>query len=150
MKKNIYKILIILWMIIIFLFSNQPADDSTRLSNGVIEKTIGNIYKLTHKNIEKEKMEEIQEKYSHITRKTAHFTIYLILGLLVGLLLKEYNIDMNKMIVYGILICMIYAISDEIHQIFISGRSCELKDVLIDTFGSTIGLSLDIIINRKK
>lgn len=145
MKKTVLYILIILWMVLIFSFSNQKADDSAKLSDGVIEKTIGNIYKMTHKNVEDKKLDEIKEEYTHITRKTAHFTIYTILGLLVGLLLKEYNIETKKVIIYGILICMCYAISDEIHQTFVPGRSCEIKDVLIDTCGSTIGICLSRI-----
>ena len=35
---------------------------------------------------------------------------------------------------------MLYSISDEIHQIFVPGRSCELLDVFIDTCGSLIGI----------
>ena len=148
MKKTILKVLIVLWMILIFILSNQQANDSTKLSDGVIENTIGNIYKLTHKNTNEEKLKEIKIKYTHITRKTAHFTIYMILGLLVGLLLKEYNIDTKKAILYGILICMCYAISDEIHQIFVSGRSGEIRDVLIDTCGSMVGLLITRIKNK--
>jgi VanZ family protein len=152
MKKNILKTIIILWMILIFTLSDQQADDSTKLSDGVIEKTIGNIYKTTHKNIEQNELVKIKEKYTHITRKTAHFTIYLILGLFVGLLLKEYNLETKKIIIYGIIICMLYAISDEIHQLFVSGRSGEIKDVLIDTCGSTVGLLIQKktrILNKK-
>lgn len=137
-------------MILIFMFSNQKADESTRVSDGVIEKTIGNIYKKTHKNVNEKKQEEIKEKYTHVVRKSAHFTIYMILGLLVGLLLKEYNLETKKIIVYSILICMTYAITDEIHQIFISGRSGEIKDVLIDTCGSTIGILINTAINKKR
>ena len=92
-------------MILIFTLSNQPASDSTKLSDGVIEKTIGSIYKKTHKNVTEEKLAEIKEKYTHITRKSAHFTIYMILGLLVGLLLKEYNLTKKQIIIYSILIC---------------------------------------------
>lgn len=128
----------------IFILSNQPADESTRLSDGLIEKTIGNIYKLTHKNYIEEKLTEIKRKNAHIVRKTAHFTIYLILGLLVTTLLKEYNLNNRKIIIYSILICMIYAISDEIHQTFVIGRSGELKDIIIDTCGSTVGIILTI------
>ena len=128
----------------IFILSNQPADESTRLSDGLIEKTIGNIYKLTHKNCTEEKLTEIKRKNAHIVRKTAHFTIYLILGLLVTTLLKEYNLNNRKIIIYSILICMIYAISDEIHQTFVIGRSGELKDIIIDTCGSTVGIILTI------
>ena len=129
-------------MILIFILSNQPAEESTELSDGFISKTIGNIYKITHKNVSEEKLIEIQDKYTVITRKTAHFTIYLILGLLIGMLLKEYNITNKQLIIYGILICMTYAITDEIHQIFVPGRSGEIKDIIIDTCGSTVGITL--------
>ena len=149
MKKTILKILIILWMILIFMFSNQPAEESSKLSDGVIEKTIGNIYKTTHKNTTEEKQNEIKEKYTHIVRKTAHFTIYLILGLLVSTLLKQYNLTTKQIIIYSILICMTYAITDEIHQIFVNGRSGEIKDVLIDTCGSTVGILILSKINKK-
>lgn len=129
------------------MLSNQVADDSTELSNGVISTTIGKIYRITHKTVTEEQKVEIQEKYTHLVRKSAHFTIYLILGLLVGMLLKEYNIETKKIIIVGILICMTYATTDEIHQLFVHGRSGEIRDVLIDTCGSTIGI---IAINIKK
>ena len=148
MKKTILTILIILWMILIFLLSNQPANESSKLSDGLIEKTIGNIYKTTHKNPTEEKQKEIKEKYTTLVRKTAHFTIYLILGLLVATLLKQYNLTSKQIIIYGVLICMTYAITDEIHQIFVKGRSGELRDVLIDTCGSTVGILLTKL-NRK-
>lgn len=140
MKKVVLKVFILLWMVFIFLLSNQPADESTQLSNGFISQTIGNVYKLIHKDVSPISIKEIQEKYTHVTRKMAHFTIYMILGLLVGLLFREYNIETKKLIFYGILICMVYAITDEIHQIFVFGRSGEIKDVLIDTCGSTVGI----------
>ena len=53
----------------------------------------------------------------------------MILGILVTITLKEYNINKN-IILISILICMLYAISDEIHQIFISGRSGEIKELI--------------------
>ena len=37
------------------------------------------------------------------------------------------------MIITSILIGALYAVSDEIHQLFIVGRSCEIRDVIIDT-----------------
>lgn len=147
MKKIIYKILIITWMIIIFMFSNQPADESTKLSDGFISTTIGNIYKIFDNDVTEEKLTQIKEKYTTPVRKTAHFTIYLILGTLTILLLKEYDIENRKRIILAILICLLYATSDEIHQLFIPGRSGELKDVLIDTSGSALGI---LITNKIK
>lgn len=147
MKKIIYKILIITWMIIIFMFSNQPADESTKLSDGFISTTIGNFYKIFDNDVTEEKLTQIKEKYTTPVRKTAHFTIYLILGTLTILLLKEYDMENRKRIILAILICLLYATSDEIHQLFIPGRSGELKDVLIDTSGSALGI---LITNKIK
>ena len=37
---------------------------------------------------------------------------------------------------------ILYAISDEIHQYFVPGRSAEIRDVLIDVLGANIGILL--------
>jgi len=150
MKKTIYIILIITWMIIIFMFSNQPADESSKLSDGFISTTIGNIYKIFDNDVTEEKLTEIKEKYTTPVRKTAHFTIYLILGTLTILLLREYDIENRKRLILAILICLLYATSDEIHQLFIPGRSGEIKDVLIDTSGSMIGIIITNKITKKR
>lgn len=147
---KILKYLIILWMIIIFLLSNQKAQDSKQLSNSFITKTIIKIYEAKHGEITEEKKIEIKENYSFIVRKAAHFTIYLVLGLLVSIVLTEKCFNLKQIIIYGVLICMTYAITDEIHQIFVSGRSGEIRDIIVDTCGSTVGILLNIIINRKR
>ena len=63
-------------------------------------------------------------------------------------LLKEYNISIEKQLVYAILFCLIYACSDEIHQLFVSGRSGNLLDVMIDLLGSLCSI-LPIYFIRK-
>ena len=128
MKKIIIKILlVILWMIVIFCFSNQVSDDSTKLSNGLIKNTICKVSKDCDKTI---------NKTFKPVRKCAHFCVYLILGLLV---MNCFNIN-KKYIIYSLIICLLYSISDEVHQIFVPGRSCEVLDIFIDTCGSFIGI----------
>jgi len=78
------------------------------------------------------------DKYTFIIRKTAHFSIYLILGILSINLLSSF--DIKCIIAFSGLICFIYACTDEFHQLFIMGRSCEMRDVLIDTLGSFVGI----------
>ena len=46
--------------------------------------------------------------------------------------------------------CVIYACSDEIHQLFIFGRSCELRDVLIDFIGSLLGVMIAYKFYKRK
>lgn len=113
----------------IFCFSNQVSDDSTKLSNGFIRNTICKVNKDCDKVIEK--------TFTPV-RKCAHFFIYLILGILV---MNCFNID-KKYIIYSVIICFLYSISDEIHQIFVPGRSGEVFDVLIDTCGSFLGINI--------
>ena len=149
-RKVIYSILIVLWMIIIFSLSNQPASDSTELSDGFISNTIGNVYKVFNKNISSDELNDIKVKYTHPVRKMAHFTIYMILGILVTLLVREYNVSFYKCLFISLLVCLLYSISDEVHQLFVSGRSGEIRDVLIDTSGSFIGIFVFNKLFRKK
>lgn len=140
--RYIKLLLVIMWMIIIFMFSNQKAVESDKLSNGLILKTVRIIEKITHKTYSDE---EILHKFVRPVRKMAHFTIYLILGILVYIFIDDLNI--KNIILISLMICLIYSISDEIHQLFIEGRSGKITDVLIDTCGSFIGI---IIINKIK
>lgn len=140
--KYIKLLLVIIWMIIIFMFSNQKADDSSKLSDGLILKTVRIIEKINHK---KYSDEEILNKFVKPVRKLAHFTIYLILGILVYIFIDDLNL--KNIIIISLMICLIYSISDEIHQLFIEGRTGKITDVLIDTCGSFIGI---VIVNKIK
>ena len=82
MKKIIKLILIILWMGVIFSFSSDDADKSTIKSDGVIIKITETA--LNKKLSDKEK-KEYTTKYIVPVRKSAHFTLYFILGILVFL-----------------------------------------------------------------
>ena len=144
MGKIIKLILVILWMLLIFSFSNQKAEDSSKLSDGIIVK-VANVF--IDEELSIEKQEEILEKYTTIVRKTAHFVIYLILGILVINLFIEY--DIKHLILISLLVCLLYSISDEFHQLFIDGRSGEIRDIIIDTIGSLTGIISYYILRRK-
>ena len=83
-----------------------------------------------------------------IVRKTAHITEYFILFILVYINIKEYR----KKDIYSvsILLSIMYAISDEFHQLFINERSGKVTDVLIDSIGVIIGYILVKLINKRK
>lgn len=82
---------------------------------------------------------------SLIIRKLAHFIEYFILGILVINFITRYD----KKIIIAILLCIIYATSDEIHQIFVPGRSCQIIDIMIDSLGSIMGIYLYKLITKK-
>ena len=139
---------LVLWMALIFSFSNQKDVDSSKVSDSFIDRTVVKIYKIFNENITKEKENEIIEKYTYPIRKFAHYTLYFILGILSFLVVKDYSIN-KKLIIYSLLICFLYACSDEFHQLFIIGRSARVLDVIIDTFGSFCSISVFYIFNKK-
>lgn len=128
MKKRISLILLILWMIFIFVMSSFSANESSNQS-GIIVNFISNIFNISNIRM-----------LSLIVRKVAHFTEYFVLGILS----INYVIKYKKNIIYSYLMCILYAISDEIHQLFVPGRSCQILDVIIDCLGSIIGIILII------
>ena len=131
--------LLVIWMIVIFLLSGQDSNKSQGLSDGLILKSVDVVSSITKMEITPERKEEIVDNTSSIVRTMAHFTEYLILGILVVNVLKDYYKLNIKIIIMGILFCIVYAISDELHQLFISGRSFQFRDLLVDSVGSILG-----------
>lgn len=145
MKKYIKLLLLITWMFIIFCFSAQDSNESKNTSNQVIIKTVEFIKQEQLSEPEKEK---IIEKFILPVRKSAHFFSYFILGILITLLLKDYyNITITTFI-YALIFCFIYACTDEIHQLFVPGRAGQFLDVIIDTTGAIISISLYHILHK--
>lgn len=70
-----------------------------------------------------------------VERKSAHVFEYFILTLLVMRMLKYLGKPIVKSIVYATIISLIYAASDEFHQLFVYGREGKLSDVGIDFIG---------------
>lgn len=141
MKKYILLLCTILWMGMIFWFSSQEADKSSNVSNSFLDKTVINVYRAFDSNLTKKDESNIQKIWFVPIRKIAHFSVYFVLGILVLLTLKEFNVK-NNICYYAILICFLYSVSDEIHQLFVDGRSGEVLDVLLDTTGSVISIVL--------
>lgn len=136
MIKKIIKILLVLIiMFTIFKFSSERDTVSTKRSDGIIIRTCE--FVLGRQLSDKEK-EIYLEKYVVYVRKTAHFTLYFLLGLFFISLLEEFNLNDKKLLIYTIIFVFIYACSDEIHQLFVPGRSGEITDVLIDTTGGIL------------
>lgn len=121
-------ILVAIWMLVIFFMSNEIAGTSSARSDEIV-RTIQSIGISTPEGV-----------LTFLVRKAAHISAYFILGILLFNLLEEYGLGVKKMIFASIAIAIIYACTDEIHQIFVPGRSGEVRDVLIDTAGAAAGV----------
>lgn len=126
----------ILWMITIFLLSHQPANDSSKLSLGVLDFFMQSLSALAPQ------VEMHADLLHTVVRKGAHFGAYFILGILTLNGLRQVGGKGAKAAALALCLCFLYAITDEIHQLFIPGRSGQITDVLIDTAGAAAGIGI--------
>ena len=121
-KNNKYKILLIAWMSIIFILSSIPNLKS-----------------------------EIPGIDDYILRKLAHFIEYFIL---MFLCLKAFIYDLrslkfNKRLIFCVLFCSFYALTDEFHQLFTPTRKFAWFDFGIDNLGLLSCLLTLFIYNKR-
>ena len=131
--KVISWLLVILWAGVIFYLSSRTADESTVQSRGMISSFAG-FFGTVIDN------EELMINIDGIVRESAHGVEYFILGVLVC--------NASGSAVLSLILCMLYALSDEIHQIPIPGRAFQIMDLLIDFAGIVIGIVFLICVKR--
>lgn len=135
MKRLKYFIPSIILMMIIFSFSSQTGTESSGLSSQIVLWIQNNL----HISIP-----EI------IIRKGAHMSEYALLTLTFVYGYHKSDFTINKVYLYSMISCFLYACTDEMHQLFIGGRAGQFTDVLIDTSGGLIIIIIYLITYRKK
>ena len=132
----IYILLTFGCVVTIFLLSAQEAEVSSRNSLGVLTAVTEIISDVFHISVDEDQISNVHNFF----RKMAHFSIYAVLSVFAYNMFRQL-IEKKKLIfIVTFIFCVTVAISDEIHQIFIPGRSAEIRDVLIDTLGVCVGL----------
>ena len=137
-RKVLSVFLVIFWMGFIFSFSSSEGEDSGSLSRDLLVKVIEVVTPYKDGDA---KMEELVDVLHFPFRKLAHFTVYFILGATVINMFYAFNINKYTLIL-SVIICIIYAISDEVHQMFVSNRNGQISDVLLDSSGSCLAIYL--------
>lgn len=138
-------VVVLLWMLLIFNLSSQVAEDSNKLSKGVTK-----VVTETAERVVPGKDFDIN-RFNPIVRKNAHFFAYLVLGIFVMNALRRSRVYRWRSLLLALGICALYAISDEVHQLFVAGRGGQVKDVFIDSTGAFVGIGLyNIILSRRK
>jgi len=145
MKISNYRIdswaLVIIWMLVIFWFSSQSAVESSDFSGGISDSLIV----VTELVVPEATINE--DIFHDIVRNTGHFFLYLVLGIL---LMNALNIKNTKsftpIIIRTMVISLLYAVSDEIHQIYVPGRSWQVFDIIIDVLGAGTGILIYLLI----
>ncbi len=80
--------------------------------------------------------------YSYI----AHFLEFFVLAVLS---LKAAGVNKNKQIYLTLICCGLYALSDELHQLFVINRSSSFLDWLVDFFGIILGIKFWMWLSKK-
>lgn len=139
--KIIGIIFILIWMVSVFAFSGQVGTESSGTSRKVTEFIVQLI---SDKSIEEN--EELIGNLDKVIRKLAHYTIYTLGGILIYNYANTTDKSKKEKILYSIAFGAGYAITDELHQFFVPGRSARIFDVGIDTLGVITGVLLYLVI----
>lgn len=132
MKNHRRNIALVLWctlsvLTVAFIFTNSIFDaDTSGQQSGFVLTFINSV--LSHISPELILTE-------HIIRKCAHFAEYFMLGTFLFLAYKSFFIKLNFKILFAPLTGLVVAFCDEFIQLFSSGRSAQLSDVMLDFFG---------------
>ena len=140
LRRVIFGLLTLFWMGVIFCFSSQPAPQSANLSRKVTQQIVHNVS--DNQNVIDDDSDGSFKKWHTFVRKVAHFSLYLVLGILVmNFCLSDKFL--NKWTVLASLgFSFLYALSDEVHQHFIPGRCFLWTDVLLDCMSAFLGMIL--------
>ena len=134
--KLFISLLLIFQMLFIFVMSSFGSDSSNAQSSQIIQ-----VLHQVFPNLSSRTSGLDASVLTFIVRKTAHFTEYAILGILFYLLYRQTLPQKNglQFFVLAILSSFLYVCTDEIHQLFVPGRSGQFTDVLVDTLGASFG-----------
>ena len=126
-------------MALVFYLSAQPAEQSNNLSTDVTEIIVETVEKVVPS------VDFDLESFNHLLRKNAHFFAYLVLGILILNAVRRSGVLGFRGIILTLFISVLFAVSDEIHQLFVPGRGGQVKDVLIDSAGAFIGILMYLL-----
>ena len=145
-QRIIFAILTLATFVTIFIFSNQNGNLSGSTSRGFTKKII-EILRID-KNLSETEKENLIENSQFVVRKLAHFTIYTVAGINIFGFFNTFDIKKKNKILCALFTGAVYAMSDEIHQMFSGGRTASPIDVCIDSCGVLFGIGIFLLIKN--
>ena len=135
------RVVTFLWMGLIFAFSAQDASGSSQLS-GQTAFHAAFWFWPGFSGLSAESQAVWVESVQFLVRKAAHFFVYTVLGILLYWDFIPSCGSVRKKVGWVWAAGTAYAVSDEIHQLFVPGRSGQVRDVLLDSVGVAAGILL--------
>lgn len=134
MKRKI--LLILSWSAVLFVcaaifwFSDKGADASNEQSSWIMmlcERIFGTSFTV------------------FFVRKAAHICEFAALGFFSAIAFS-YSFKSIRKVPFALAFSVLYAVSDEIHQLYVEGRAGQVRDVLIDTLGILGGIAVVLVL----
>lgn len=147
-SSTIAGVLALLWMCVIFFFSAQAKEESSAVSEAFSYRVISSSRFLFHLDIDEEELRRIASAIENGVRKAAHMTEFGILSVLIYIWLQSRQLKTVNRAFLAVFLAMLYAASDEVHQLFVPGRAGMFGDVMIDSAGALLGVSVFIGVKR--
>ncbi|MBQ8588748.1 MAG: VanZ family protein [Clostridia bacterium] len=151
--RVLFLALIVVNMTFIWFNSAKVSEESTKSSKKIAESITKQVVK-DYDSLTKSEQKTHVTKMNTKIRSLAHFGEFIPLGMLFFLLALTLLVCPKGpwrlvliSLVFSVILSMLCALSDEIHQIFVKGRSFEVKDILTDTLGALCGCGLGILIS---
>lgn len=132
---------VVVWMVVIFLFSGQNGQTSAGMSGGIIE-AVAKFFNPDFENLSLTAQGGIIASWQFFVRKCAHFLEYMVLGVLTANAFNTLKLNMKIKVFAPLAVTILYAISDEVHQYFVPDRACRLFDICVDSVGGVVGITV--------
>ena len=141
-------ILLFLLYGMIFSLSAQDGEETGSLSAYLSELCVEIFDAVANKGWSESFKESLALYFEHPLRKMAHFGEYAVLGILIYILMRQWQERSPKLVKIQILWVVLSAVSDEIHQFFVPGRYSTLGDVLLDSAGGCFGMLCLVLLDK--
>lgn len=138
--RNLAGALAIVWMCVIFAFSAQTKEESGAVSESFTFHMVSSTRTFFHLDLSDERVKEIADAIEGFVRKAAHMTEFGILSVLLYIWIGQWEMRFLRRGVTAAGATAVYAATDEIHQLFVAGRSGRFSDVCIDSAGAVAGV----------
>ena len=148
-KRKLMVLRILSWaavaicMAVIFLLSAETAEESSKLSESVSQQAVKEAQKKINQTY-KTKSERHRKlaAFKRDVRSYAHIAEFTILGVLLMLAFETVMLRQYLRVILAVAVGVIYGVSDEIHQLFVDGRTFQMNDILFDALGVTVGVAV--------
>lgn len=139
---RIFSVVLLLgWMNVISGFSSQDGQESSGLSTKVSCTVVRFYDNINGKHLTEEQILEQAGRIENLIRKMAHMTEFGILAVLFLLVFTSFGMKRLRFLASPAA-ALLYAALDELHQLFVEGRSSKVTDVLIDFAGAVLAVAV--------